>query len=554
MIAKLIDNSIALFSPSWAANRLQNRLRFQSLQNHEGIREFYNSRSGSGGGYSAGEENRLTQTFGSRRLNENSIPREKVNNLRARSWELYRDNPHARKICRQLESKVIGRGLSPRSLAVNGEGKRFKDFRKRCSEVWAEFITESDFRGRPGQGGQHFVQTQKTALRATVLSGSTFVHMRQLSGQQARKKKLTLPLQVQLIHRDRLDESQDDNDLLWHGIQLGADDERVAYHLFDAHPSEQREGSQKSTPYDARDIIHLFFEEDVDQLDGTPWFSSALLKMRNVEDYEYHELMAAAMSACIVLGFRTSTGANDLSLPYSDNDAYDPTDVDGNPVTNLQPGMVVNLGRDGDLQSFNPQRPNTQVGEFVRHMIRSEACGAPGIKGSSITQDYRQSSFASEKSADNDAWPELEGVQDWFSQSFLQPIYEEVIRTAVSNGLFAGIITNEEFDTNRKKLLRTRWQGPVARSIDPVKDVKAAQERIKSGISTPQREAAIIGEDSYQNLEELREYLEEANEQGVPLDIILQQLGIQQQDGDDTDDEEPLEGEDSQGKKTDGED
>ena len=36
-----------------------------------------------------------------------------------------------------------------------------------------------------------------------------------------------------------------------------------------------------------------------------------------------------------------------------------------------------------------------------------------------------------QRSADNDAWPELETVQDWFSCGFVQPVYEQVIRAAM---------------------------------------------------------------------------------------------------------------------------
>src|SRR5437868_11224522 len=75
--------------------------------------------SNSSGGYAAGKNNRLTKYWQPTRMNENGVPGSQVQRVRWQAWELWRNNPHARKIVKSLESKVVGRGLNPQSHAKN---------------------------------------------------------------------------------------------------------------------------------------------------------------------------------------------------------------------------------------------------------------------------------------------------------------------------------------------------------------------------------------------------------------------------------------------------
>src|SRR6185436_17716977 len=101
---------------------------------------------------------------------------------------------------------------------------------------------------------------------------------------------------------------------------------------------------------------------------------------------------------------------------------------------------------------------------------------------------------SSERSADNDAWPELEEIQDWFACGFYQPIYEEVITAAVTAGLFDDVkgFSTADFAERKRDYLNTHWQGPVPRSINPKDDADAARQRVRNATSSPQIEAASL--------------------------------------------------------------
>jgi lambda family phage portal protein len=512
-MANLLDSAISFFSPRWGAERLQYREYAKSIQS------------------SAGKSDHLKGRI-SGDPHENCIPRDQIARLRWRSWNLYRNCPQARKICRTIGAKVIGTGLVPQSQATKRDGKPHTDFRRRAREVFGEFSKECDFRGRPGLGGQSFPCQSKTALRGTMLSGGVFVRFHHLTPAQQKKLGLLVPLQIQLIHVDRLDESKHGGKFFY-GLELDDLGRVIAAWLQPGGVEKEKNPvKQNSVRVPASELLHLMAEEDVDQMLGTPWFGAALLTMTDRQEYQYNEMIAAKLSSCVVLGYRRSAGQRSgMGLQPSGGDR-DLVDASGNPVTHMQPGMILDLGQTGEFDMANPTRPNSGGGEFISHLVRSEAVSVPGVKGSTLTNDYRQSSFSSERSADNDAWPEIEELQDWFSLSFAQRVYEECINAAVLAGLFDGVkeFSTADFIARRREYLKANWQGPVPRSINPRDDAEASRTRIKNINSSPQREAGQLGRDWRELLQEVDEFIEYAEELDLPEEIYMQALGVEPKD------------------------
>lgn len=516
MIGRALDSLIGVFAPQRALARMEARATMAQIDTF----------TGGTGGYDAGKPSRLNRR---KRVpkNENSVPRAMLKMARDEAWELYRNNPHARKICRSLEAKVIGRGLTPRSTATRADGTPHLEFRTAVRKLWNTMAPRIDFAGLPGKGGQSLPEIMKTALRSVILGGEILFTTRPASEDDVRQRRLPAPILLQLIDASRLNSdgvTVPEGHTLYRGIELDADFRRVKYWIEDAVPAEGIAKQYSRKDYPADKIGHLFVSEDVDQLRGVSWFAPLIIQMRDTGDYQFNELKAAAIAACVVLGYRRSQGSKHFGLTGDDPGGL--VDSEGNKITAMQPGMMIDLGKDGEMDGFNPQRPATSAEAWIQHMVRATAAGAPGVKASTLTGDYRGSSFSSERSADNDVWPELESLQDWFAGGFCLPLFEAIVLAAVETGYFEGIVSAEEFLARQNDFLGCEWQGPIARSINPKDDALSAALRVKGGISSPQVECAKVNVDWQEIVKQIAEFTAFCRAQGLDQAVINNILSV----------------------------
>ena len=525
----ILDRIINYVSPSRALHRIEARASLAQV----------NAFLGNGqGAYAAANRTRLN-FINSGVTKENDVPRERLEFLREQSWELYRDNPSAKKIVRTLEAKVIGKGgMHPEPQATHVDGTPHVEFRTRAKELWKALQTGFDSRGLPGRGGLTMAGQQKLALRSVILSGDTLYRIKPVTPSEQRRRDLPIAMTLQLVDSCRLAGDVEipsseipEGHTIFRGIEFDADNSRVAYWIKNVPFNSAYTSTVTATRVPVDKAGHLYIEEDIDAARGVPWFSAAILRAKRTDDLEYNVLIQSAMGACVVGKYRKPTGAAKLGLNQSqESGASDLQDTDGNAITKIQPGMVVNIGKDGDFELQSPNQANMNPEGFVQHLQRGTATALPGVKSSTITGDYRNSSFSSERSADNDVWPELQDVQEWFSSSYCQPIWETCLRAAMFDGWFDGIVDIEEFQSSPGRFSEAKWQGPIALSINPKDDAAAASARISGGISSLQMECAKVNVDWRAVLRDHAELYQVAEELKIPSEVVNNILGVDTQD------------------------
>lgn len=529
----ILDAVIGFFSPEAGIRRSEARATLKQVNKLLGTAK---------GPYSAANINRLNHT---RYViqKENEVSGSRLDFLRAQSWDLYRDNPSCRKIVRSLESKVIGKGMHPESLAINADGTPNTPFRERAMQLWEELQSGFDSRGLPGKGGLTMGCQQRLALRTVILSGDTLYRIKPITEAEQRRRNLPVAIVLQLVDSCRLaDESEiqvqqlRDGHFMFRGVEFNAQNERVAYWIKNNTIIDAAEAPATATRVPVEKMGHLYIEEDIDQARGVPWFSSAILRARRTDDLEYNVLTASAMASCMVAAYSKPTGAGKFGLNQAAEhqstsaDGSDLTDSEGNQISKIQPGMIVNKGKDGDFQLLSPNQPNMNPEAFVQHLQRGTAAAMPGTKASTVTGDYRNSSFSSERSADNDCWPEIQIVQEWFASHYCQPVWETILRTAIMEGYFDGLVSPEEFQESPSRYSAANWQGPVALSINPKDDAGAASARIAGGLSSLQMECAKINTNWRDVLNDIAELYAVAAEKGIPPEVINNIMGVDAQD------------------------
>lgn len=456
-----------------------------------------------------------------------------VRNARDRAWHLWRNNPYARKIVRALTAHICGCGMIPESMATGRDGKPNDAFRRASKELFRRWSLAPEMVGRPGRGGLTFGQVQAKACREFILGGEVLVRKRWISRAQQQRRGLPVPYLIELIEGERLAEDdyfgrpslrpRENGSAMFRGIEFDPDTgERLFYHVYRVHPqSPLFTHTTEIVPIPADEIVHVYLPERTGQMRGVTWFTPGLLQLRDVSDYQQDELVAAAVSACVTMVIKTMAGTGGLGGLNTPTGGSS-TNSNGDRFTRLAPGIVPRLQPGEDIVPFNPGRPNSTASDFINHLLRGEAGAFPGLKSSTLTGDYRNSSFSSERSADNDTWPETEQIQEWFADNFCQPIWDQLIEVGVQSNWFdKRQISLGQYRDDPFRFNACLWNGPVAKSINPNDDAQADEKEIAIGVGSIQSKAAARGYNWRQILDDLVEYIEYGESIGLEREQLI---------------------------------
>ena len=128
--------------------------------------------------------------------------------------------------------------------------------------------------------------------------------------------------------------------------------------------------------------------------------------------------------------------------------------------------------------------------------------------------------------------------REWLANDFCQPIYEEWLTEAIAKGRVhaPGFFTDP---LARKAYSQAEWNGPSQGQIDPLKEVNAAEKRVRNGFTTRAQETvALAGGDFAKNVR-TRAIEEKMMREGGLLedddkkDQVLEHGKDEREDGDD---------------------
>jgi len=370
--------------------------------------------------------------------------------LRNRSRELVRNNPHARKAIDALVSGVVGAGLVP-VLPPDREDVRI---------AWDAFSRECD-----ADGQLEFAGLQSLIVRAFFESGEVLVRIRRRRPEDG----LVVPLQLQVMEADHLDATR--NELLSGGgriiagIEFDAIGKRVAYWLFQDHPGEVApvSGSLESRRVPADQVIHLYEKTRPGQIRGVPRLAAAMMRMRDLDDYEEAELVRKGIEACFA-AFVTSPEADPGLTSASTDDA-------GRRIETLGAGMIQYL-RPGETVSFGAPQTAEGYAEYTRTQLHAIAAGS-GVTYEQLTGDLSQVNYSSIRAG----LLEFRRMADTLRWQVLMPMLLSRVQAEFALlSRLAGAV--------RKDVAPWEWTAPRWEWVDPLKEVEAAAGEIRLGLSS----------------------------------------------------------------------
>lgn len=401
--------------------------------------------------------------------------------LRERSRDLRRNNPYAHKIVETITNNVIGKGI-----ITDVKPATIDKFWKE----WA-YSTSCDYDGIHDLKG-----LQRLIMGAVVESGEVLIRKRYVSG-------MTYPLQYQVLESDFLDSSflkspAKAGNYVIQGIEFDPDGKRVGYHLYETHPGsyDRINSTLKSNFVPASEIIHLFRQERPGQVRGVPWMAAAMLRLKDLDDYEDAQLMKQKVAAC----FTAFVHDIDSSCDSDDDSTIDPDEA-----SRIQPALIEHLAPGKTITFASPPSVENYK-EFVSSQLRAISAGV-GISYESFSGDLSEVNFSSARMG----WMEMgRNVDAWREGIIINHLFRRV--EADFRFMMSLLSKPVPADATFSHI------PPRREMIDPSKEVDAMVKIVRAGFDSRSNIIRSLGRDPDEVHENLKQDNELADKNGLTLD------------------------------------
>jgi lambda family phage portal protein len=396
-----------------------------------------------------------------------------LTSLRSRSRQMIRDSAYAKRAKWVVVNNVIGCGVGMQAQVMTTRDALNQRVNDDIERAWADWCDAS--RCHTG-GAMQFNDLERAAMGQVFETGECFLRKHYSAFGDSR-----VPLALELIEPERLaHELVDPGSIAPQGeVRMGVEVDRfgraLAYWVRERHPGDIRgriEATDRFERVPAADMIHLRIVDRWPQTRGEPWLHTVLRKIDEMNEYTGSEVSAARASSYY---FATITTPDD-------NKPLDTEQDESGGVMDIEPLTIQELKPGEELNFHSPNRPNTALDPFMRHMLREVAAGC-GTSYESLSRDYSQSNYSSSRLAlldDRDMW---RVVQQWWIRTFRRPFHRVWLHQAVLSGAVASVPAGQyAADMARYEAVLFKPRGWSW--VDPTKEVNAYKEAIKAGFST----------------------------------------------------------------------
>jgi lambda family phage portal protein len=428
--------------------------------------------------------------------------------LRARSRQLVRDSAYAKRARAVVVNNVIGAGMGLQAK-VNNSRKLMHSAANDGIEAAFEKWSRAEFCHTGGV--LNFADIEQVSMGEVFEAGEIFVrmHFSKFGGSD-------VPFALEVIESERVPHDTQPLETGANRTRMGVELDEffrpLAYWIRDRHPGDNFYPTPAQTNVvrriPAEEIIHLRVVDRWPQTRGVPWMNATTRKLSDMDGYTEAEI-TAARAAANYLGWEENP---DLFDPDVERQA------DGTYETTLTPGTILRPRPGSKLNFYSPNRPNSALDPFMRHMLREFAAGT-GVSYETISRDYSQSNYSSSRLAmldDRDLW---KVIQQWFIRSFRERVHRAWLRQAVMARAVAGV-SLEEYAVNPEKFEAMKCKPRGWSWIDPTKEVQAYKEAVRNGFTSNTAVVAMSadGRDIDDVLEERADELEKMAALGLVFD------------------------------------
>lgn len=471
----ILDQIIGYMNPQAGARRVRSRYAMESMEKY---------RRYDAAGYGRRFEDWKAGTTSANRETEKSLAR-----IIARSRDLDRNNPYAKRAVERIADNVVGIGIRPTFT---------KDIvkLKKAWKSWAEGDSkECDFDGR-----MNFYGLQWLVMRTVAESGSAIVRKRRTD----KNKRSGIPIQLQVFEPDIIDTSKNFDTFVGkdnpggfciQGIEFFGDGRRRGYWMWDRYPSELGIKSLESKLVLAEDVIHVYQVERPGQCHGVPFGVQSFVRLKDFDDYEDAELVRQKIAACFS-AFVTESGEYSQAAPGAKK-----SDL----TERLEPGIIQRLSPGEDVAFTNPPAKEG-IDQYSRQVLQGIAAGY-GVTYEALTGDMRNVNFSSGRMG----WLEFQRtVNRYQQQTFIPTFCAEAFGWFLSGATVGAIYIKEDVTAD--------WTPPRREMIDPQKEIAALSASVRNGFQDWGEAVTELGYEPETVLERIEKWNKIFDEKGIILD------------------------------------
>ncbi|MGH7133008.1 MAG: phage portal protein [Phycisphaerales bacterium] len=316
---------------------------------------------------------------------------------------------------------------------------------------------------------------------------------------------------IELIERERVDAgtltttmARPGENTIRQGVEVDSLGRRVAYYVLPNHPADGVfSGVLRGVRVSAMDASLAMLRTRRGQLRGLPMALSVVALTRFAQKYGDAALSQALAAACLGVYLKgvTAPGLRAKGNKAPTQDTF--TDVDGEPIEELEPGLVGFLPSGADLVSVVPNAPGPQFVDVHTMLERQEAAGI-GMGFAEYTGDWGRMTFSSSRSEALDTRRFYRPLQVMVVAQHSARLWRAAVRHWVAQGLVK--LTAEQarvFAEFPTRLYRIKATPPGWEWVDPEKEVNAALKEIGGVLNSPQNVCANRGQDFYKIAEQV---------------------------------------------------
>lgn len=325
---------------------------------------------------------------------------------------------------------------------------------------------------------------------------------------------------IQMVSPSRLSnpDGLGDDKFLRRGVKRNIFGEAIGYYFQMAHPTDywldptalQWRYVEARKPWGRRQVIHIIEALQPDQTRGVSDMVSVLKQMRMTKRFQDVTLQNAVVNATYAAAVESElprevvfaamgagqNGLGDALGQYMEAlksyvGGAGNIAIDGVKMPHLFPGTKLNL---------KPMGTPGGVGTDFENSLQRHIAAALGLSYEEFSRDYTKTNYSSARASMGQTYKYMQGKKKVVADKLATMIYllwlEEEINAGnvpLPRGFTLDTFYNDA--VAREALSACDWIGASRGQIDELKETQAAIMRIKSGLSTWEKEAARLGED-----------------------------------------------------------